>query len=130
MSPQPELRRILAESSIETDLKPHDSLASSPPKQTEVPKPTAEEGETKTEEATATSPTSPTHKEDGYPRPEGGHHDTAKEGEKDEKKKEEQHANKKKEKKEFDHVKQQNFNKNPPAQNNYTIKQPAGKTMM
>lgn len=94
------------------------SLASSPPKQTEVPKQAGADD-------TAKSPTA-----DDYPRPDGEHHThTAKEEDHSEKQKKEEQQSKKKEKQAFEHVKDKNFNKNPPMQNNYNIKQPAGKTL-
>lgn len=97
------------------------SLASSPPKQSEVPKSSAA---TTTEGDSIKSPTT-----DDYPRPTDGaeHAHKEKEGDKEEHKKDE--ASKKKDKQAFEHVKQQNFNKNPPAHNNFNIKQPAGKTL-
>ena len=101
------------------------SLASSPPKQSEVPKPAAGDANTD-ESAAAKSPTA-----DDYPRPTDGEHANAhthKEGGE----KEDHTEKNKKEKKEklaFEHVKDKNFNKNPPSQNNFNIKQPAGKTL-
>lgn len=112
----------------------HDSLATSPPKQSDLPKP-ADTESPGDKEATAKSPTS-----DDYPRPEGGEHpqsptkDNEKdkdnsEKEKNNKKDDQQHGNKKKDKPAFEHVKQQTMNKNPHVQANFNIKQPAGKTL-
>lgn len=98
------------------------SLASSPPKQSEVPKQTGAD-----DTATAKSPTA-----DGYPRPTDAEHANAhnnKEGEKEEDQhKRDEHKNKK-EKPAFEPIKQHSFNHNPPKQNNYALKQPAGKVL-
>ena len=96
------------------------SLASSSPKQSEVPKAPAATTE-------GDSIKSPTTTGDDYPRPTDGAEHAHKEKEEEHKK--DEHANKKKDKQAFEHVKQQNFNKNPPAHNNFNIKQPAGKTL-